>query len=411
MHRIVLKELDSEGVPLDCDADIAAVISEFGLVTLEPARVGFTVKPRGRVGAIRVGDLQIEVTPKDKVGIASVFFLLGYAAKPGFIPPDVITEHDDDMFAAIAEALTRQAERALAGGVHRGYVSVDEASRTVRGRIRMSDQALRHFGSMYPIEVTYDDFSPDVAENRILLTALRAVTRIPRMRRELLARIAGLEVFLDGVGPLGRGEALPRWVPTRLNERYHGALHLAELVLKHQSLRPGPAARYDAAGFVVDMAKVFEDFVGTALREALASHPGVVQTQYKTRLDENLLGVSPVTLIPDVVLTLDGRPLMVADAKYKAASSSGDYPNADKYQMLAYCTALGLPRAWLVYAQGGEPITRRIVSSDVEITEWPLDLSMAPSEILARVSDLATAATYFEPPWLSGAASPSLSSV
>jgi len=393
MRRIVLDELQYEGVLLDCETDIAAVISEFGLVDLTPARTGFTVRPRGRVGAIRVGDLQIEVTPKDKVGIASVFFLLGYAANPGFIPPDVIAEHDDDVFSAIAEALTRQAERALAGGVHRGYVSVDEAARTVRGRIRMSDQALRHFGSMYPIEVTFDDFSPDVAENRILLTALRAATRIPRMRRELLARIAGLEVFLDGVRPLGRGEALPRWVPTRLNERYHGALHLAELVLKHQSLRPGPAAKYDAAGFVVDMAKVFEDFVGTALREALVSHPGVVHTQYKTRLDENLPGVSPVTLIPDVVLTLDGRPLMVADAKYKAASGSGEYPNADKYQMLAYCTALGLKRAWLVYAQGGEPVTRRVRNSEVEIVEWPLDLSVAPAAILKSVAALAAGAT------------------
>lgn len=393
MRRIVLDELDNEGATLDCEADVAALISEFGLVTLEPARVGFTVRPRGRVGAVRIGDLQIEVTPKDKVGIASVFFLLGYAARPGFIPPDVITERDDDMFAAIAEALTRQAERALAGGVHRGYVSVDEASRTVRGRIRMSDQALRHFGSMYPIEVTYDDFSPDVAENRILLTALRAVTRIPRLRRDVQTRITGLEVALDGVRPLERGETIPRWVPTRLNERYHGALHLAELVLKHQSLRPGPAARYDAAGFVVDMAKVFEDFVGTALREALASHPGVVTTQYKTRLDEALPGISPVTLIPDVVLTLDGRPLMVADAKYKAASPDGQYPNADKYQMLAYCTALGLKRAWLVYAQGGEPLTRRVRNSEVEIVEWPLDLSLAPSEILARVTQLAKATT------------------
>jgi len=391
MRRIILDELQYEGKLLDCDADVAAVIAEFNLVDLTPARAGYIVRPRGRVGAIRVGDLQIEVTPKDKVGIASVFFLLGYAANPGFIPPDVITEHDDDMFSAIAEALTRQAERALSGGVHRGYVSIDEAARTVRGRIRMSDQALRHFGSMYPIEVTYDDFSPDVAENRILLTALRAVTRIPRMRKELLARIAGLEVFLDGVRPLGRGEALPRWVPTRLNERYYGALHLAELVLKHQSLRPGPAARYDAAGFVVDMAKVFEDFVGTALREALASHPGIVETQYKTRMDEDATGVPPVTLIPDVVLTLDGRPLMVADAKYKAASGTGDYPNADKYQMLAYCTALGLKRAWLVYAQGGQPVTRRVRNSEVEITEWPLDLAKPPREILASVSELAHA--------------------
>ncbi len=391
MLPIILDELNSEGVHLECTAEVAAAVEAFKLVHLEPGRDGYTVRPRGRVGAVRVGDLQIEVTPKDKVGIASVFFLLGYAENPGFVPPDVVVERDDDMLDAIAEALTRQADKALAGGVYRSYVSVDATARTIRGRIRMSDQALRHFGLMYPVEVTYDDYSPDVAENRILLTALRRVAQMPRLRSDVAARIAGLEVFLDGVRELERGEARPRWVPTRLNERYHGALHLAELVLNNQSLRPGADARYDAAGFVVDMAKVFEDFVGTALREALASHPGVVETQYKTHLDEKTPGVSRVTLIPDVVLTLDGYPRMVADAKYKAASDSGEYPNADKYQMLAYCTALGLRRAWLVYAQGGEPVTRRVRNSDVEITEWPLNLAKSPREILAQVEELSNA--------------------
>lgn len=293
------------------------------------------------------------------------------------------------MFDAIAEALTRQAERALARGVYRSYVSVDETATTIRGRIRMSDQALRHFGSMYPVEITYDDYSPDIAENRILLTALRRVARIPRLRKDVTARIARLEVFLDGVRVLERGEHRPRWVPTRLNERYHAALHLAELVLDNQSLRPGSDSRYDAAGFVVDMAKVFEDFVGTALSEALAPLPGRVKTQYPATLDDPQLGVRAVPMYVDVVHELDGVPMIVADAKYKAASTSGEYPNADKYQMLAYCTALRVDRAWLVYAQGGEPVVRKVLHTDVTIVEWPLDLAGSPSAILGQIASLA----------------------
>ena len=45
----------------------------------------------------------------------------------------------------------------------------------------------------------------------------------------------------------------------------------------------------------------------------------------------------------DAVHTVHSRPLLVFDAKYKAASATGTYPNADHYQMLAYCTALGVP--------------------------------------------------------------------
>ena len=74
---------------------------------------------------------------------------------------------------------------------------------------------------------------------------------------------------------------------------------------------------------------------------------------------------------------------MIFDAKYKVSRSDGRYPNADHYQMLAYCTALKVPRAWLVYAQGGAgPVVRRIVNTDVSVVEYPLDLRPEPEDLL-----------------------------
>ena len=61
-----------------------------------------------------------------------------------------------------------------------------------------------------------------------------------------------------------------------------------------------------------------------------------------------------VSMDVDVVhLAQDGTPNVVFDAKYKLASNTGDHANADHYQMLAYCTALQVPVAWLIYAGGG----------------------------------------------------------
>ena len=67
------------------------------------------------------------------------------------------------------------------------------------------------------------------------------------------------------------------------------------------------------------------------------------------------------------------------------------YPNADHYQMLAYCTALEVPTAWLVYANGPQG-RRRIVNSDVTVMEHSLDLSAEPAALLAQVDTLATTA-------------------
>jgi 5-methylcytosine-specific restriction enzyme subunit McrC len=91
----------------------------------------------------------------------------------------------------------------------------------------------------------------------------------------------------------------------------------------------------------------------------------------------------------DVVHAVDRVPRLVFDAKYKAADARSLYSNADHYQMLAYCTALSVPRAWLVYARGGPARVRRVVNTDITIVEHPLDLRAEPQDLLAQVDALA----------------------
>ena len=81
--------------------------------------------------------------------------------------------------------------------------------------------------------------------------------------------------------------------------------------------------------------------------------------------------------------------MVVYNAKYRAAADPGASLTADHFQMLAHCTALAVPTAWLVYAGAGEMKLRRILNTDIDIVEFPLDLSRPPSEILAAVRELA----------------------
>ncbi|GHE26408.1 hypothetical protein GCM10018781_78580 [Kitasatospora indigofera] len=85
----------------------------------------------------------------------------------------------------------------------------------------------------------------------------------------------------------------------------------------------------------------------------------------------------------------DGAPQAVADAKYKAEKSDG-YPDADLYQMLAYCTALGLPEGHLVYARGNAPhAAHRVRHAGIVIHQHALDLDRPPGDLLAEVRSLA----------------------
>lgn len=78
------------------------------------------------------------------------------------------------------------------------------------------------------------------------------------------------------------------------------------------------------------------------------------------------------------------------DAKYKALAPSG-MPNADAYQMLAYCTALTLDRGFLVYAAdaGQQTSTHRVQNSTVAVEVRVLDLERSHDEVLRQVDLLA----------------------
>ena len=90
------------------------------------------------------------------------------------------------------------------------------------------------------------------------------------------------------------------------------------------------------------MERVFERHVTRGVLEAFAGEEGWTAAAQQTH--EVAAGVE---MRPDVTVYRDGRPALVVDAKWKRPA--GAPSPADLYQMLAYCTALGVGRAVLVY--------------------------------------------------------------
>jgi len=348
----------------------------------------FRIEPVGMVGSVRTPSVQLEVRPKDRLGLSRLLFLLSYAGNQGFREDPVAAVEDSDLWGALAESLAQLADRALSRGVLQGYLTVDESLRTVKGRIRISDQISRRPGMLVPLEVSYDEFTEDIAENRILRAALERMAQVPRVRPDVQSRLRQLKGKLDAVTRLQSGAPLPPWQATRMNSRYHSVLRLSEVILHNASAEAGDG-KQQTASFVVDMGQVFEDFVGTALREAMAAHPGEMRLQYNALLNEAVRDSDRLTVNPDAVHLLGGRPVVVYDTKYRAATDQGASLSADHFQMLAFCTALQVPTAWLVYAGAGEMKLRRILNTDIDVVEYPLDLSLPPSDILAAVADLA----------------------
>ncbi|WP_053633074.1 MULTISPECIES: McrC family protein [unclassified Streptomyces] len=345
-----------------------------------------------KVGAVSVdvpgggSGLPVTVRVTPKVPIARLFFLLGYSLDPKgpWRDGEVDAGEHREVLPALAHAVERQVDRALRQGLLQGYRATEESALVVRGRIREADQIRRRFGATLPVEVAYDEFTTDIAENRILRAAVERLLRLPGVPREVRRRLLHQRARLADTTPLVPGQPLPSWRPSRLNTRYQPALHLARAVLDGSSPEHAPGGlRID--GFLFDMNRLFEDFVTVALRESLRGSGLTGALQDPHHLDEE----DAIRMKPDFVLYgPDGTPRAVADAKYKAEKRDG-YPDADLYQMLAYCTALGLPEGHLVYAKGNAPhAAHRVRHAGIILHQHALDLDREPAALLADIAAL-----------------------
>lgn len=310
-----------------------------------------------RVGVLTTSGYDVRVDPK--LAIPRLMFLLGYATDPrGWRELGPLFDVEDDLFSAVAHGFALQAERAFSPTPLRGYAAIEERGITLRGRVRMGDQLARSPGLPIPLELTYDDHIGDIPENRLVRGAAELLLRTPQIPKSVRLRLLRVRATVEEVEP-ERPSPLVR-VPeiTRLNSRYAGALALAALILRGTSITTSRGEVVSTA-FIFDMNKVFEDFLSVALRVALEHHGGRVRFQYA---DRHLDQARRLTLRPDITWWRDGVCQAVIDAKYKAQATAG-IPNADAYQMLAYCIAFALDRGHLVYAKDAdqEPLNHGVI--------------------------------------------------
>ena len=376
--------------PISLSAEERDALREAGRVSVEPAEGSegaYHLTPGSTIGAMEVGGLSVVIRPKLKIG--RVLYLASYAMgafrlqDDGFEYPEA-----DTLIEILALALGSAARRAFARGVLHGYRMEEEALHTVRGRIMVAEQIRRRFGVGVPIEVRYDDFTDDILENRLVKAA---GALLGRMRIRSARSREGLGWIAATLGDVSAVRYSPKEIPEvefgRLNGHYREVVGLSRLILRHwtyEAERGGVRAR----GFMIDMNRVFQEFVTLALREEL----GVSERTFcsdkeipSIALDAN----GRIRLKPDLSWW-NGRVCMfVGDAKYKRIDG-GQVPNADLYQLLAYATALDLPGGLLVYAKGEmEPTEYRVVHADKTLEVAALDLCGSIDDLRVRVRALA----------------------
>ena len=360
-------------------------------LTIEPAshsEHAYVLTPGETIGALEIGDVSVSIRPKLDIG--RVLFLASYAMDAfelrdgerfSFPDADALVEALVPMFAATAR-------RAFSCGLVHGYRTEEEALHTVRGRIRIGDQVRRRFGIPMPVEVRYDDFTDDVLINRLVKAAVTKLSRMRISSRSSRTSLGWIDATLDNVALVEYPpSAVPEVVFDRLNEHYREVVGLARLILRHATIETGRGT-VPAPGFLMDMNRVFQEFVTQALREALGLSDRTFRSD-SGMPDVTLDEARRVDLRPDLSWWDGPICRFVGDVKYKRVRDA-HVPNADLYQLLAYATALDLPGGLLVYAQGEAADAVHLVRhAGKRLEVSALDLSGTIDDLRRRIERLA----------------------
>ena len=347
------------------------------------------------VGAFEFDGLKVVVRPK--IPLRNLFLMLevGLPAD-AWLPEKIEYAEDQDLLSALISFFARTPETTMARGLYHFYRHVDDELFTLRGRIDFTRQ-FRLGGLRVPMACSYDDFTADVDENRYLKAAMRRALRVVGVPLEDRRRLMRLLVALEEVDdmPLEASD-VDRIGFTRLNEHYWPALRLARLILENLTLRDKHGDN-TASSFMLDMNDLFERFVSERLLNELSGHL-VVKSQESSHLDDDKL----VGIRPDLLLKRSDAIVGVAEIKYKLAKVSTDY-NRDYYQLLAYTTALDLPRGTLIYCvdvstdpeSGWQVDPSRVTKSTIivkhagkQLDVVAIDLSGSPNDIRQQFTAL-----------------------
>lgn len=346
----------------------------------------YDLTPGSEVGAVEIGSLAITIVPK--ITVSRTMFLISYALDPtSWKEGGFDLDEEESLLEAVVPGFVHQVRQALRRGVLQGYREEEASLMTVRGRLRIADQIHRRFGAFPPAEVTYDEFTEDIEENRLIKAALERLGRM-RMRSATIGR--SLKRFDAALEMVRLVSYDPRRLPdvryTRLNKHYRPAVELARLILRASSfeLRHG---HIKTSAFLMDMNEVFENFMVVALREALeVSERSFVQGArgHPLYLDER----RRVSLRPDISWWKGETCVFVGDIKYKEVLASGII-HSDLYQLLSYVIGCDLPGGLLIYGSGEGPTVHYVSRADRRLEVATVDLSTHPEAILQQVRSLA----------------------
>ncbi|WP_456329491.1 McrC family protein [Archaeoglobus sp.] len=219
------------------------------------------------------------------------------------------------------------------------------------------------------------EMSKDNSENRAIKFTLWTLLSLysPSLGKEIRNNFFEKYRWFEDV-PLGKGidfvddveEVITYRTLPSSRSYYYDILNLCMFFITHSTLEYKSPKEVKVKSFVVDMNKVFEEYIYNVLREKL-NNPYEVKRHQKRTLFDN---TSKYEIEPDYLILKNNKIKIIVDAKYKNEPTTDDF-----YQVLVYADRYNVTETMLVYPSWtGETYTESFAFKEKRVTVFYYDM-------------------------------------
>lgn len=282
-----------------------------------------------------------------KIPIRNLYYLLCYAW-------DVLEERDDTLVneldglshvELLAKVLTIATQRLRRRGLDRGYQTITDDVRSLRGRLDVPQMVARRLQDRGLAACRFDELSHDVLHNQIIASTARRLLMLPDLDAKIRDSLIRLSQTLGEISTIPIRAAL--FTQLQLHGRlgrYRLLIHVCELI-HAQLVVDEITGQIHFRDYVEDdkrMARLFEAFVRNFYARELPS--------WSVKSDAIPWGLKAITpgaaqylphMYTDISLRGAGRTVII-DTKFYVDAFVSRFDSADKlrpahlYQMTAY---------------------------------------------------------------------------
>ena len=392
-ERISLTEYTDREVQLAA-ADQAMFLTDTrGRINVTPTITPGTVllNPQQYVGVARMpSGMTLDLLPK--VDLYNVMWMIAEVERLEGVrferlDQDVPIRTFDDILEPIARAFVEQVEHLIDRGLYRTYIEQEDNLTAIRGRIDFREDLYLNVILRHRTYCRFTEYSWDIPENQVIRQVVHMLARWGFSTR-LTDRLIGLDRQMEDISRTHMTASdISQFHYSRQSDHYRPIHRFCRLFLDGFSLSEGVGTS-GFNGFLMDMNKLFESFVAIRLDAAIQR----LHTNMKLDRQRSfpLFHDRSNAINPDLVLETQGEVVLVADTKYKRRSGADGTPT-DYYQLITYCTVLGLRHGVIIYPRHEADVDSRlmVMGSNITIHELSIDLHSSQSEITAAFDALA----------------------